>query len=70
MPIPSNYIQRLQHEKKELQERLEFLQEQIRDMRAHLTLPKFQGTDSDGARRDWIATGDVDRMLAEMETSS
>ena len=39
----------------------------INDFRALLHSDKFAGYDSDGDRKDWIATGDVLNWLREIE---
>ena len=43
--------------------------EVIERFRAHLTGSKFQGTDSDGARKDWIAVADVFAWLALIKSA-
>jgi hypothetical protein len=38
------------------------------EFRAHLSGSKFQGFDTDGERRDWIATGDTSRWISYVQT--
>ena len=41
----------------------------IEHFRAHLAGPKFQGTETDGARKDWIAVADVFAWLALIKSA-
>jgi hypothetical protein len=66
MPVAKNYIHRLQDEKQEKQDRLDEIERQLREFQVHLSSSKFTGTDPDGSRRDWIATGDVNTRLMEI----
>ena len=66
MPVAKNYIHRLQDENREKQERIEDIERQLREFQIHIASPKFTGTESDGSRRDWIATGDVNTRLMEI----
>lgn len=61
-----NYIHSLQAANAELQSRLDSALSEIAEFKSHLALPKFQGTDSDGSRKDWIATQDVLRRVANI----
>ena len=54
-----NYIKRLEKENAELRERALALENALRDFDAMLDSAKFHGTDINGDRKDWIATGDV-----------
>jgi len=38
----------------------------IRQFRAELLTPKFVGVDSDGSRKDWMSTKDIDSRLLEI----
>lgn len=58
-----NHIKRLQEENAEMREKLAALDQEIRGTLGFLTSPKFQGYESDGGRKDWISTGDVDQIL-------
>ena len=40
--------------------------EAVQEFRVHLASGKFAGTDTDGSRRDWIATADVTAWLARI----
>jgi cell division septum initiation protein DivIVA len=66
MPVAKNYIHRLQDENTEKQERIEDIERQLREFQIHISSSKFTGTDPDGGRRDWIATGDVNTRLMEI----
>jgi hypothetical protein len=61
-----NYIQRLRTEAAELQARIDATAQELAEFRAHLLGPKFQASDNDPDRRDWIATGDVLARLSNM----
>ncbi|MBW4025516.1 MAG: hypothetical protein HIU92_20740 [Proteobacteria bacterium] len=43
--------------------------EEIQRFRIHLSGPKFQGTDLDGGRKDWIAVADVLAWLALIKSA-
>lgn len=66
MPVGKNYIHRLQDENAEKQTRIDELERRLRGFLVHLQSPKFAGTDPDGDRRDWIATGDVNHRIMEI----
>ena len=59
MPIPKNYIKKLEFEKAELEGRIEALETGLSEFRSHIDSPKFTGVEEDGGRRDWISTRDV-----------
>jgi len=63
----SNYIKTLQDNNEALKLGVALARAECAEIRAHLLCTKFQGTDPDGARRDWIATGDVLRRIAEID---
>ena len=63
MPAPKNFIQRLQAENAALKACIDGIADNILQFRMHLCSPKFQGTEPDGSRRDWIATSDVEARL-------
>lgn len=63
----ANYIKTLEGRVEELESRLQEKAELVAAFRQHLLSPKFSGLDQDGSRKDWIATGDVLRWLAELE---
>ncbi len=63
-----NYIKRLQAEKLARNAAIDRATKEISDFVAFLqTSPKFVGVESDGGRKDWIATGDVVRRLMEID---
>lgn len=64
-----NHIHRLQHERDITLEQLNAMQAAIQSFRVHLDGPKFQGFESDGGRRDWIAVNDVLAWLRTIETA-
>ena len=64
-----NYILKLQQEVAARDRALISTRQGLRDLRQHLELPKFNGTDQDGERLDWIATADVSRWLDNIETN-
>ncbi|MGT2457665.1 hypothetical protein ACU4GI_32705 [Cupriavidus basilensis] len=65
-----NFIKSLQQSNQIATARLAAYAEGIEGLRAHLLTPKFQGTDTDGSRKDWIAVGDVLRLLSEIERAA
>lgn len=67
--MPKNYIHRLQDENREKQERLDEIERRLREFQVHLASSKFTGTETDGSRRDWIATGDVTHRIREILAS-
>ena len=59
-----NYIRRIQAENAALVAQMKRAQDEITEFRAFvLTSPKFVGVESDGGRKDWIATADVASRL-------
>jgi hypothetical protein len=62
MPIPRNYIKRLEFQKEELEARQAELEARILELRVHLTLPKFH-TDTT------IQTQDVRNWLDYVEAT-
>ena len=61
-----NYIARLQADLAAAEATLLAKAEAIQEFRVHLAGDKFAGTDTDGSRKDWIATGDVHAWLARI----
>ena len=61
-----NYIARLQAELACANAALAATTEAIREFQVHLAGDKFAGFDSDGSRKDWIATRDVNAWLARI----
>ena len=58
-----NFIQRLKAENETKQATIDNVRMEIFAIRAMLQSDKFVGFESDGSRKDWIATGDVMRLL-------
>lgn len=63
-----NYIKQLQAQIVENDDAILRTKEAIQEFRAHLLSPKFQGVDTDGDRKDWIATADVLARLALLDS--
>lgn len=61
-----NYINQLQAHNRQLKKELELVENWRMDLISFLHSPKFAGAESDGSRKDWIATGDVLMRLAEL----
>ena len=59
--------QKLEHMIEHQRDRIHATRAHIIDIRAHLLNPKFQGTEPDGGRKDWISTSDVDRMMVQLQ---
>lgn len=64
-----NYIKSLQFENAELRSALKTYSDSFSAFRSYLASGKFQGADLDGARKDWIATGDVINWLRDVENA-
>lgn len=58
-----NYIKQLQQRVAGLEARADNTRDAIQDFRIYLNSPKFTGLDTDGTRKDWIATSDVYYLL-------
>jgi hypothetical protein len=58
-----NFIKSLQAANLDQLDKLAAMQNEIAEFRIFLHSAKFTGVDSDGGRKDWIATGDVLRRL-------
>ena len=61
-----NFIKSLQQEKAELQNKLANQENALREFLGFLCTAKFSGTDSQGNRKDWISTSDVDLRIREI----
>ena len=59
----SNYIARLREQVTTLEADDKALRERAQEFRVHLAGPKFSGTETDGSRKDYIATADVERWI-------
>ncbi len=62
----NNYIIKLEAENKELKEKLAKTEESLSCYLGFLHSDKFKGTDSQGNRKDWIATADVVNTVREI----
>lgn len=63
-----NYIMALRQRAAEAEKEEQAINARIDEFRAHLAGPKFQGFDSDGERRDWIATSDAIRWISYIKS--
>ena len=61
-----NFIKSLQAENNALKEQLSNVEAMVNEFRVLICSPKFCGVDTDGARKDWIATADVNQRLNEL----
>ncbi len=62
-----NYIKSLQAENEKLKSAIHKTQSEINAFRLFLVSPKFSGVQTDGSRKDWISTGDLDKRLIEIQ---
>jgi hypothetical protein len=62
-----NYIKQLQEENAALKAAIQDTNEKIDLFLSLLASPKFSGKESNGDRKDWIATGDVYRIIIDMK---
>lgn len=62
-----NFIKRLQAENAALRKALTDVRVASVNFRADLTTSKFVGVDSDGGRKDWMSTGDINARLVALE---
>jgi len=61
-----NYIKRLEADVQNRDARIEAAMVEITDFIHFLYSEKFRGVESDGSRKDWIATGDVLHQLQNL----
>jgi hypothetical protein len=66
MPMPKNYIKKLEYEKAQLEGQIAALEEGLSAFRSHIDSPKFCGVEADGGRKDWIATADVTNWIEDL----
>jgi hypothetical protein len=64
-----NHIVRLQTDLAAAQAEIEAKADAIQEFRIHLAGSKFAGVDSDGSRKDWIATSDVYAWLSHISAA-
>lgn len=64
------YINRLQEENAELRNKLVEVNKSLTDFLVFLSADKFKGVESDGSRKDWIATTDVKLRLQEIRANT
>jgi hypothetical protein len=62
-----NFIKSLQAENNKLKEIIANSQNELQAFRIFLNSNKFTGVESDGGRKDWIATGDVIIAIQEIQ---
>jgi len=65
----SNYIKQLENEVAALSKALKNAESELDLFIAFLHSPKFSGVESDGSRKDWIATGDVISRMRELKNA-
>lgn len=65
-----NYIGQLKEQIAERDARLAVLETSLSEITALLHSPKFTGTESNGERKDWIATADVLNWIRETRTQA
>jgi hypothetical protein len=65
MPIPKNFIKKLQYENGVLETRLESVEKGLALFTAHIAGEKFQTVEG-GERADWIATADVGNWIEDL----
>lgn len=63
-----DYINRLKTENADLKAQMFAAVAELEAFRAFLSSAKFVGVESDGGRKDWIATGDVNARLMELRS--
>lgn len=66
MDCNQGYIQRLQNELAAAKAENQARRDAAYDFLTHLAGAKFNGEDADGARKDWIAVGDVRAWMARI----
>lgn len=54
-----NYIHRLQHERDDAERRVKQADQLLLAFLTETLGPKFTGLDTDGGRKDWMATADI-----------
>lgn len=64
-----NFIQRLKTEVEHRDAAIQAAQQEVTDFLAFLHSEKFTGVDTDGSRKDWIATGDVVAWLQGLRST-
>jgi hypothetical protein len=62
-----NFIKSLQAENKQLKEIIANAQNELGAFCLFLNSNKFTGVESDGGRKDWIATGDTIKAIQEIQ---
>lgn len=70
MPRPKNYIHRLQADLADRDAKLAAVIEELNHLRKSLDGPKYTGVDSDGARKDWMATTDLGLWIERIRVSA
>lgn len=63
----ASYIRDLQDKVTAARSGLDTIGGTVRDWQGHLqNCPKYQGTEPDGSRKDWLSVADVSRILDEI----
>ena len=63
--MKNNYIKTLQANQRELARQIRTANLELENFLKFLNSDKFRGVESDGARKDWIATADVISWIRE-----
>ena len=58
-----NYINQLQRDLARREAEIATMREQVQGFKIHLASQKFVGLETDGSRKDWIATSDISAFL-------
>ncbi len=70
MPRPKNYIHRLQADLADRDAKLAAVEEELNCLRRSIDGPKYTGVDSDGGRKDWMATADIALWIERIRVSA
>jgi hypothetical protein len=70
MPRSKNYIHRLQDELADSESKLTAVLSELSHLRKSLDGPKYTGIDSDGGRKDWMATADVALYIERLRVAA
>ena len=70
MPRPKNFIKRLEYDLADANAKLAGVEEELNCLRRSIDGPKYTGVDSDGGRKDWMATADIALWIERLRTSA